>query len=115
MPCRLQQRLLKQNLLLKLHSIFSHLYYQMSLIYSAINNFVFQNSSSNKAERNNDDSSTVRISLPFEDQVAANAVRKQLRNLSHKSYFGRTLQPVFREQEVGARSWAQRNQAVNCE
>ena len=102
-----------QNLLLKLHSIFSHLYYQMSLIYSAINNFVFQNSSSNKAERNNHDSSTVRISLPFKDQVAANAVRKQLRNLSHK--IGRTLQPVFREQEVGARSWAQRNQAVNCE
>ena len=65
------------------------------------------------AERSND-SSTVRISLPFEDQVAANAVRKELRNLSNK--IGPTLQPVFREQEVGARSWAQRNQAVNnCE
>ena len=36
------------------------------------------------AERNNDDSSTARISLPFKDQVAANAVRKQLRDLSHK-------------------------------
>ena len=39
-----------------------------------------------KAERNNDDSSTVRISLPFKDQVAANAVRKQLRDLSHKIF-----------------------------
>ena len=65
MPYRLQQRLSRQNLLLKLHSMFSHLDYQMSLIDSAINNFLFQNSSSNKAERNNDDSSTVGISLPL--------------------------------------------------
>ena len=39
-------------------------------------------------------SSTVRISLPFKDQVAANAVRKQLRDLSHN--IGPTLQPVLR-------------------
>ena len=36
---------------------------------------------------------TVRISLPFKDQRAANAVRKQLRDLSHKIL--PTLQPVF--------------------
>ena len=63
----------------KLRSLFSRLDYPMSLIDSAINNFLFRNYSANKAERNNDDSSTVRISLPFKDQVAANAVRKQLR------------------------------------
>ena len=36
-----------------------------------------------------------KITLPFKvkDQVAANAVRKQLRDLSHK--IGPTLQPVF--------------------
>jgi len=51
-----------------------------------------------KAERS-DDSSTVRISLPFEDQVAANAVRKQLRNLSHK--IGPTLQTVFVSKKLG--------------
>ena len=56
----------------------------MSVIDSAIKKFLFLNSSANKAERNNDDSSIVRISLPFKDQVAANAVRKQLRDLSHK-------------------------------
>ena len=67
--------------------------YPMSLIDSAINNFLFRNTSANKAERNSDESSTVRISLPFKDQVAANAVRKQLRDLSHM--IGPTLQPVF--------------------
>ena len=77
---------------------FSRLDYPMSLIDSAINNFLFQNSSANKAERN-DDSSTVRISLPFKDQVAANAVRKQLRDLSHK--IGPTLQPVFVSKKLG--------------
>ena len=37
--------------------------------------------------------SIVRISLPFKDQRAANAVRKQLRDLSHKIL--PPLQPVF--------------------
>ena len=83
----------------KLRSIFSRLDYPMSLIDSAINNFLFLNSSANKAESNNDDSSTVRISLPFKDQVAANAVRKQLRDLSHK--IGPTLQPVFLSKKLG--------------
>ena len=76
----------------KLRSIFSRLDYPMSVIDSAIKKFLFLNSSANKAERNNDDSSTVRISLPFKDQVAANAVRKRLRDLSHK--IGPTLQPM---------------------
>ena len=49
--------------------------------------------------RNNDDNSTVRISLPFKDQVAANAVRKQLRDLSQK--IGLTLQPVFVSKKLG--------------
>ena len=66
----------------------------MSLIDSAINNFHLRNSSANKTE-SNDDCSTVRISPPFKDQVAANAVRKQLRDLSIK--IGPILQPVFRE------------------
>ena len=42
---------------------------------------------------------TVRISLPFKDQVAANAVRKRLRDLSHK--IGPTLQPVFVSKKLG--------------
>jgi len=82
----------------KLRSIFSRLDYPVSLIDSAINNFIFRNSSADKAERN-DDSSTVRISLPFKDQVAAGAVCKQLCDLSHK--IGPTLQPVFVKKKLG--------------
>ena len=74
----------------------------MSLIDSVINNFLFQNASANTAERNTDDSSTVRIGLPFKDQVAVNAVLKQLRNLSHK--IGLYFAASFHEQEIGARS-----------
>ena len=48
----------------KLRSIFSPLDYPMSLIDSAINNFLLENSSAKKAE-SNDVSSTVRVSLPF--------------------------------------------------
>ena len=86
----------------KLRSIFSRVDYPMSLLDPSINNFLFRNSSANKAERNNEDSSSVRVSLPFKDQVAANTVRKQLRDLSHK--IGPTLQPVFVSKKLGARS-----------
>ena len=82
----------------KWRSIFRRLDYPMSLIDSAINNFLLRNSSANKTERN-DDSSTVGISFPFKDQVAANAVRKQFRDLSHK--IGPILQPVFVSKKLG--------------
>ena len=42
---------------------------------------------------------TVRISLPLKDQVAANAVWKQLCDLSHK--IGLTLQLVFVSKKLG--------------
>ncbi|CAH3037844.1 unnamed protein product, partial [Porites lobata] len=64
----------------KLRSIFSRLDYPMSVIDSAIKKFLFLNSSADKAERNNDDSST-------------------LRDLSHK--IGPTLQPVFVSKKLG--------------
>ena len=44
-------------------------------------------------ERNVDDSNIIRINLPFKDQVSANSVRRQLRDLSNK--IGLPLQPVF--------------------
>ena len=100
MPCCLQQTEAFNTECAKLRSIFSRLDYPVSLIDSAINNFLFRNSSANKAERNNDDSCTVRIlGLPFKDQVLANAVRKQLRDLSHK--ISPTLQPVFVSKKLG--------------
>ena len=78
-----------------MRSIFSGLDYPIGLIDSTINNFAFRNT----AERNTDNGSTVRISIPFKDQVAANAVRRQLRDLSHK--IGPTLQPVFVSKKLG--------------
>jgi len=78
----------------KLRSIFSRLDYPWSLIESVISNFVSRNPSARIAERNiTDESNIVRISLPFKDQVSASAVRRQLRDLSHK--ISLTLQPVF--------------------
>ena len=64
----------------------------MSLINSTINNFV-QNISSDKREREAEDGSVIRISLPFKDQKSATAVKRQMRDLSNK--IGTTLQPVF--------------------
>ena len=79
--------------------IFSRLDYPWGLIDSAINNFIFRNASAGTAERNTDDTNTERISLPFKDQVATNAVRKQLRDLGHKILL--TLQPVFATKKLG--------------
>ena len=45
------------------------------------------------AERNDNESNIVRINLPLKDQVSANSVRRQLRDLSDK--IGLALQPVF--------------------
>ena len=39
------------------------------------------------------DSSVVRISLPFKDQMSANAARRQMKDLSHK--IGTIVEPIF--------------------
>ena len=85
----------------------------MGLIDSAINNFLFRNASAGTAERNTDDNSTVRISLPFKDQVAADAVRKQSHDVSHKIL--PALQPIFVSKKLGQDLKPKRDQAVNCE
>ena len=74
-----------------MRSIFSRLDYPIGLINSTINMFI-QNIVS-KPEKKTDDGNTIRIVLPFKDQIAANAVRRQLRDLS--SRIAVTLQPVF--------------------
>ena len=54
---------------------------------------VFWKTSVGATERNVDDNNIIRINLPFRDQVSANSVRRQLRDLSNK--IGLPLQPVF--------------------
>jgi len=51
-----------------------------------------------KPDKKTDDGNTIRIVLPFKDQIAANAVRGQLRVLSIK--IAVTLQPVFVSQKL---------------
>ena len=65
----------------------------LSLIDSVISNFDSRKPSVGIAESNADKSNIVRIYLPFKDQVSANSVRRQLRDLSNK--IGLALQPVF--------------------
>ncbi|XP_068704025.1 uncharacterized protein [Montipora foliosa] len=72
----------------KLRSIFSRLDYPIGLVNSTINMFILS-----KPEKKIDDVNTIRIVLPFKDQIAANAVRRQLRDLSRKICV--TLQPIF--------------------
>ncbi|XP_068705148.1 uncharacterized protein [Montipora foliosa] len=72
----------------KLRSIFSRLDYPIGLVNSTINMFILS-----KPEKKIDDVNTIRIVLPFKDQIAANAVRRQLRHLSRKICV--TLQPIF--------------------
>ena len=75
----------------KLRSMFSRLDFPIGLINSTINTFI-QNIAT-QPEKNTDDGNTIRIVLPFKDQIAANAVRRQLRDLSNK--IAVTLQPIF--------------------
>ena len=63
----------------KLRSIFSRLDYPIGLVNSTINMFTLS-----KPEKKIDDGNIIRIVLPFKDQIAANAVRRQLRDLSRK-------------------------------
>ena len=83
----------------KLRSIFSRLDNPMGRTDSAINNLIFRNASASTVERNADDGGTVRISLPFKDQVAPDAVRKQLGDRSRKIL--PRLQPVFVSKKLG--------------
>ena len=99
----------------KLRSIFRYLDYSWSLIDSVISNFESRNPSVSIAERNTDERNMVRISLLFQDQVSVNAVRRQLRDLSHKT--GPALQPVFicKNKNLNIRSQAvNRQSAVRC-
>ena len=72
----------------KLHSIFSRLDYPIGLINSTTDMFI----------QNIDDGNTIRLVLPFKYQIAANAVRRQLLDLSGK--IGVTLQPIFESKKL---------------
>jgi len=76
----------------RLRGIFIRLQYPVALINSTINNFVRDMSLGADVKRVKD-SSVVRNSLPFKDQISANAVRRQMKDLSHK--LGTVVEPIF--------------------
>ena len=81
----------------RLRSIFTRLDYPLAMINSIITKTI-QSLSFGTREKNKEDSSVVRVILPFKDQTSANAVRRQMRDLSHK--IGTTLQPVFTSRQL---------------
>ena len=53
---------------------------------------MFIHSITTRPEKKTDDGKTIRIVLPFKDQIASKTVRTQLRDLSNK--IAVTLQPI---------------------
>ena len=76
----------------RLRAIFVRLQYPVVYINSAISSFARDISSDVKDQRVKD-SSAVRVSLHFKDQSSANAVKREMCDLSQK--IGLTLQPIF--------------------
>ena len=54
---------------------------------------MFIHSITTKPEKETDDGNTIRMVLPFKDQIASNTIRRQLRDLINK--IAVTLQPIF--------------------
>ena len=83
-----------------LSGIFINLKYPESLIKSTICHFVTSVSSENpevQAQATNE-TTVHRVVLPFKDQKSADAVKKQLSDLSNK--IDHTLQPVFKSRKI---------------
>ncbi|XP_020609700.1 uncharacterized protein LOC110048248 [Orbicella faveolata] len=76
----------------RLRSVFTRLDYPLEMINSTITKTI-QSFSYGTREKNKEDCSVVRVSLPLKDQTTANAVKRQMRDLSHK--IDTTVQPAF--------------------
>ena len=63
---------------------------------------MFIHSITTKPEKKTDDGNTIRIVLPFKDQIASNTVRTHLRDLSNK--ICRHVTAYFCEEKIEARS-----------
>jgi len=82
--------------------MFANLKYPESLINSTISHFVTAVMSGDPdvpAQLPVNENTVHRVVLPFKDQKSANAVKKQLSDLSKR--IDPTLQPVFRSRKIG--------------
>ena len=85
----------------RLKVMFTNLKYPGSLIESTISHFVTSVGSENpgvQAQLSTNKSAVHQVVLPFKDQKSADAVKRQLSDLSNK--IGHTLQPVFKSRKI---------------
>ena len=85
----------------RLKVMFTNLRYPDSLIESTISHFVTSVGSENpgvQAQLSTNENAVHRVVLSFKDQKSADAVKRQLSDLSNK--IGHTLQPVFKSRKT---------------
>ena len=97
----------------RLKTVFSRLKYPKHLVNSTIKSFVDskvcdQQQPLSPSQEKDD---TIRVVLPFKDQISADIVKKQLKDLSLKVHT--TIQPVF-EPKNRTRTKCEGNKATNC-
>ena len=93
--CHLQMNISNRNAS-KLRSIFTRLGYPLSLINSIIKNF--DHGSPARGQDSTTTDKIVLINIPFKDQKSTSAVRKQLKELTHK--INVTIQPIFTSRKL---------------
>ena len=81
---------------IRLRSIFTRLDYLLAMINSTITKTIQSFSFGMR------DSSVVRVSLPFKDQASANTVKRQMRDLNHKTAWRYTTTRIY-QQKIEAR------------
>ena len=93
----------------RLRSIFTRPDYPLAMINSSITKTI-QSFSFGTREKNKEDSSVVRVSLPFKDETSAIAAKRQMHDLSQDCHYTTTC--VY-QRKIVRRPQAQRNQPYN--
>ena len=93
----------------RLRSIFTRPDYPLAMINSSITKTI-QSFSFGMREKNKEDSSVVRVSLPFKDETSAIAAKRQMGDLSQDCHYTTTC--VY-QRKIVRRPQAQRNQPYN--
>ena len=82
-----------------LKTVFSRLKYPKHLVNSTIKSFVDSKvCDQQQPSLSQETDDTIRVVLPFKDQISADIVKKQLKNLSLKVHT--TIQPVFVSRKI---------------
>ena len=98
----------------RLETVFSRLKYPKHLVNCTIKTFVDskvcdQQQPFSPSQEKDD---TIGVVLPFKDQISADIVRKQLKDLSLKVHT--TIQPVFVSRKIEQKLYVKESKATNC-